>query len=68
MMLVVIANVERKEVERAIVTVSLLLWVQRVMFLDPAGPQRMAANREKERGQQVEQPIGAAEEENGCIE
>ena len=48
---VVMAHIEGDHVQPAIVAVGLLVFiVGQVMFLDPAGAQRMEANREEEAG------------------
>ena len=55
MMLVVIADVERDNVERPVIIVSLLRRIEGEMLLHPARAERMqAADREPKRGEEIE--------------
>src|SRR5262245_31621162 len=57
-MLVVVAHVERNLVQLAVVAIGLLAREEDVVFLDPSGSQRVEADAEEQRGEQVEKSTG----------
>ena len=52
-MLVVVTDIERETIDRAVVAEGLLVGIHRVMLLDPAGTDRMQPDRKEERKEQI---------------
>src|SRR5438105_12769597 len=61
MVLVVITHVERQRVDWAVITVGLLLWIVRVMFLNPTGAYRVQPDGEEKRKGEIQESRPATE-------
>ena|SRR5436190_13202843 len=68
MVLVVVADVQRDLVQRAVVAVGFLGRRDKVVLLDPAAAEGMEANREEERHGEIGKSLRSQVEIDGCIE
>src|SRR5207302_8079449 len=60
MVLIVIAHVQRHQIDRPVIAESLLVKIVGVMLLNPARAHRVQTDREEKRKRQVNQPRPAA--------
>lgn len=69
MMLVVVTHIKGHHIERPIVAIGLLFFIQRqVVLLYPTGSKGMQSHREKEAEQEEEERLGTEQHPDGNIE
>src|ERR1700677_2869857 len=67
MVLIVVADIERRDIDRAIVAEGLLLRIIGIVLLYPPATHRVQADREEKREHEIQQPYPSAEIYDGRI-
>ena len=67
-MLVVIADVQGEEIQRAVIAERLLFGIERVVLLNPASAEGMQSKCEEDRCSKIKQAVPAEKQDNDDVE